>query len=118
MSQTEENIKILSDALPNSLTENELDIIKRVSDTYNELIQYPCTSCKYCLPCPQNIDVAAVTKYLDMAKSNDSEIVRSHYNALSAHGGDCAGCGSCEGNCPFNVKIIENMKEAKQVFGM
>jgi predicted aldo/keto reductase-like oxidoreductase len=76
-----------------------------------------CMYCNHCLPCPQEIDVAAVTKYLDMAKMNDSEIVRSHYDALSAHGGDCIGCGSCEGNCPFKIKVIENMREAARVFG-
>jgi predicted aldo/keto reductase-like oxidoreductase len=73
--------------------------------------------CNHCLPCPQGIDVAAVTKYLDMAKISDSEIVRSHYGALAAHGSDCVECGSCEGNCPFNIKIIENMKEAMRIFG-
>jgi len=76
-----------------------------------------CMYCNHCLPCPQNIDIAAVTKYLDIAKTNKSDTIRAHYNALTAHGGNCTGCGSCEGNCPFGINVIENMKEAAQVFG-
>jgi predicted aldo/keto reductase-like oxidoreductase len=77
-----------------------------------------CMYCNHCLPCPQNIDIAAVTKFLDMAKASDTDTVRAHYSALKAHGGNCIECGSCESNCPFNIKVIENMKEAVQVFGM
>jgi predicted aldo/keto reductase-like oxidoreductase len=77
-----------------------------------------CMYCNHCLPCTQGIDIAAVTKYLDMAKINDNEIVRSHYNALSVHGGSCIACGNCENNCPFKIEIISNMREAERVFGM
>ena len=76
-----------------------------------------CMYCNHCLPCPQGIDIAAVTKYLDMAKAGESEIIRSHYNTLSAHGSDCISCGSCEERCPFHIKVSENMKEAARVFG-
>jgi predicted aldo/keto reductase-like oxidoreductase len=27
-------------------------------------------------------------------------------------------CGNCEGNCPFKIGVIENMREAARVFGM
>jgi predicted aldo/keto reductase-like oxidoreductase len=76
-----------------------------------------CMYCNHCLPCTQNIDIASVTKYLDMAKISDNDIKLAHYDALAAYGGDCIECGNCEKNCPFNVKIIENMKEAVKVFG-
>ena len=75
-----------------------------------------CMYCNHCLPCPQGIDIASVTKYLDMAKIGGGEIVHAHYGALSAHGGDCIECKNCEKNCPFNIKVIENMKEAARIF--
>lgn len=45
------------------------------------------------------------------------ETVAQHYAALSAHGGDCIGCGTCERCCPFEVPIRNNMKAAGAVFG-
>jgi predicted aldo/keto reductase-like oxidoreductase len=76
-----------------------------------------CMYCNHCLPCPQGIDIAAVTKYLDIAKINGSDTIRAHYNALSAHGSDCIECGNCEKECPFDIKVVENMREAMRVFG-
>jgi len=76
-----------------------------------------CMYCNHCLPCSQGIDIAAVTKYLDIAKINNADTIRAHYEALSAHGGSCTACGSCQCNCPFNIDIIENMKEAHLIFG-
>jgi predicted aldo/keto reductase-like oxidoreductase len=76
-----------------------------------------CMYCNHCLPCPQGIDIAAVTKFLDIAKASDNETIRAHYNVLPTKGSDCIECGKCESNCPFNIKVIENMREAVRVFG-
>ncbi len=45
----EENISVASEALPSSLTEQELDIISRVRDTYDRLLTIGCTGCAYCM---------------------------------------------------------------------
>ena len=81
------------------------------------MIGKKCMYCNHCLPCPQGIDVAAVTKYLDIATISNNDLIRDHYRGLTAHGSDCVECGSCEKNCPFNINVIENMKEAVRVFG-
>ena len=78
-----------------------------------------CMYCGHCAPCPMGIDVADVTKFLNLTKAQGMipETVAQHYSVLKAHGGDCIGCGSCEKRCPFEVPIRENMKAAKAVFG-
>lgn len=78
-----------------------------------------CMYCGHCAPCPKGIDVASLTKFLNLAKAQGSvpETVREHYAALRAHAGDCIECGACERRCPFGVKVIENMRRAKEVFG-
>ncbi len=77
-----------------------------------------CMYCSHCAPCPKEIDVASVTKYLNLAKAQGEvpETVREHYGLLSHHAGECIACGACETRCPFEVSIIENMKAAKEVF--
>ena len=78
-----------------------------------------CMYCGHCAPCPQGIDVATVTKFLNLARAQGEvpETVREHYAALKAKGGDCVGCGACEKRCPFAVPIRENMAEAAKTFG-
>ena len=80
-----------------------------------------CMYCSHCQPCPVKIDIASVTKFLNLAQSGTGkdipETVREHYSVLEHHAGECVECGSCEKRCPFGVKIRENMREAKRIFG-
>ena len=78
-----------------------------------------CMYCGHCAPCPQGIDVASVTKFLNLARAQGQvpETVREHYALLPRHAGECVACGACEKRCPFSVSIIENMKQAAELFG-
>lgn len=77
-----------------------------------------CLYCGHCAPCPVHIDVATVTKYLDLAeKDNVPETVREHYRNLKFSADQCIDCGTCENRCPFDVPIRENMKRARDIFG-
>ena len=77
-----------------------------------------CMYCNHCQPCPAHIDIAAVTKFLDLAALQDSvpETVAQHYWSLPATADDCLMCGRCEPNCPFGVKIRDNMARARELF--
>lgn len=78
-----------------------------------------CMYCSHCAPCPKHIDVASVTKFLNLAKAQGQvpETVREHYGLLSHYAGECIECGACETRCPFGVSIRENMKLTKDIFG-
>lgn len=78
-----------------------------------------CMYCGHCAPCPKGIDVATVTKFLNLAKAQGSvpETVREHYAALAHRAGACAACGACEKRCPFGVGVMENMRQAAALFG-
>ena len=78
-----------------------------------------CMYCSHCEPCPAKIDIASVTKFLNLAESQNEvpETVREHYKILEHHAGECIKCGSCEKRCPFSVKIRDNMLKAKNIFG-
>ena len=78
-----------------------------------------CMYCGHCAPCPKEIDVAAVTKFLNLSKAQGSvpETVREHYQLLAHKADECVECGACEKRCPFEVAVIENMRQAREVFG-
>ncbi|MEL7655291.1 MAG: aldo/keto reductase, partial [Bacillota bacterium] len=63
MEQVDENIRILNEAEPNSLSAEEHKIIDSAASEYNKLIQYSCTGCKYCMPCPFKVDIPSIISY-------------------------------------------------------
>ncbi|MCL2111793.1 MAG: aldo/keto reductase [Clostridiales bacterium] len=103
-----------------TLDDAERDYTEVLSSVKNDF-RGSCVYCNHCQPCPAEIDIAAVTKYLDIALldlENVPPSVRSHYSQLPYSGSDCIACGKCEDRCPFGVPIIQNMNEAKRVFGV
>ncbi len=78
-----------------------------------------CMYCSHCLPCPAHLDIASITKYLNLTDSQNRvpETVQNHYDLLEHHASECLQCGACETRCPFGVSIRDNMKKATEVFG-
>lgn len=100
------------------MSEEERDYTHVMSTLRNDF-KGNCVYCSHCQPCPAGIDIAAVNKYLDIARLDPEHIspsIRSHYSGLSHGGSDCIGCGSCEKRCPFDVPVIQNMARAAEIF--
>lgn len=77
-----------------------------------------CMYCGHCAPCPKGIDVATVTKFLNLSKAQGEtpETVREHYAALEHKASECVACKACEKRCPFEVSVVRNMKDAAELF--
>ena len=77
-----------------------------------------CMYCGHCAPCTEQIDIALVNQYLDLALMHSSvpDTVKNHYDLLPHTAGECIACGRCMENCPFGVNIIEKMKQAASLF--
>ena len=78
-----------------------------------------CMYCGHCAPCPNQIDIAAVNKYLDLAVIQETvpETLQNQYHLLEHRADECIACGSCMKNCPFGVDVIAKMKQAVELFG-
>jgi predicted aldo/keto reductase-like oxidoreductase len=101
-------------------SEEEKDYSGVIKD-FQGTMKGSCVYCNHCLPCPAQINVADVNKYLDIALLDENNIppsVASHYRCLAHHGSECSACGSCEERCPFSVPVIGNMKKAVELFGV
>lgn len=77
-----------------------------------------CTYCGHCKPCPVDIDIAMVNKYVDLATISETvpESVKEHYKCLSHLASECIGCKSCMSRCPFEVDVCSKMKKAVELF--
>lgn len=102
-----------------NLTDAQRDYSDAVAE-YQRDFSGHCVYCNHCQPCPSGIDIASATKFLDIArldKGNIPATIRQHYGALPHRGSECVECGSCEDRCPFSVKVIDNMRQAAELFG-
>jgi len=98
--------------------EEEKDYSHVLSGTRNDF-KGNCLYCSHCQPCCEGIDIAAVMKYLDIARLDSGGVppsIRSHYLSLDKNASDCDKCGGCEERCPFGVEIRKNMDEAAALF--
>ena len=120
MEHVEENIRILENAEPNSLTEKEHEIIRNVADEYNKLIPYSCTACKYCLPCPEKINIPnIIERYNDWHIYEGNEKIKLDYSLwvpVKGRASVCKACRACEKHCPQHLPVTEIMEKAKAVF--
>ena len=117
MEQLDDNIKIFENALPCTMSENELAIIGKVQDIYRSRMNVGCTGCSYCMPCPSGVAIPAVFKmYNDAKVFGKVEMSREFYAGLISSGSDashCIECASCESICPQHISVIEKLKEAR-----
>jgi len=99
----------------NSLSVEDLALIDRVTETYRDMLTIDCTSCAYCLPCPQGVNIPHNFRlYNDLFMFDDPEINYILYNQMTApeqRASNCAECGECEDRCPQHIKIIDELKK-------
>jgi predicted aldo/keto reductase-like oxidoreductase len=111
-----ENLRIADEALPNSLTEEELELIGKVRDKYRGLMKIGCTGCRYCMPCPAGVDIARCFESYDSMHIFGDETQTKIMYAIGlgvfhegkiAYASKCIKCGKCEKHCPQNLPIMD-----------
>lgn len=118
MEQVVENLEIVDNCLPDSLSEKELKTIEKVRELYTSLTKVKCTSCEYCLPCPNNVSIPQIFSYYNEAAAyNIHKESAKNYSGLKQSGKDaslCVECGKCEEVCPQKLPIMRHLKEAHE----
>ncbi len=111
--------QVMASVAYETATEAEKDYATVLASAPKHAYTGQCTYCGHCAPCPKGIDIAMVNKLYDLAAMTQepSAMVGAHYKSLRANAGDCIGCGACETRCPFGVKVVERMEQAKKLFG-
>jgi predicted aldo/keto reductase-like oxidoreductase len=130
MEQVEENVSSAGTPGVGTLTEEEVVLVDRVREAYQELSLIPCTGCSYCIPCPNGVDIPHNFKlYNDgvMYERENPRRMRMWYRHMSegfagewlvkGQAAKCIQCRECEENCPQNIPISQWMPAVHQVLG-
>jgi predicted aldo/keto reductase-like oxidoreductase len=122
MDQVVANVESASQGRAGSLTPADRALIDRVREAYQARIVVGCTTCRYCLPCPQGIDIPVVLSCVNNASLfDDPEEEGKGYNLEvdikhTARASECAECGQCEAACPQQLEIIKELANAVRMF--
>ncbi len=105
-----ENIQTFSNFKP--ITEAEKKIIASALEAYGATGFIPCTDCKYCLPCPLEINIPCVfTVYNQFRNTIDIRprvpAVRQMELEMLAQAASCVSCKQCLNKCPQKINIPE-----------
>ncbi len=115
MQQVIENLDSADRSEAGILTDDELILIENVRDEYRRLAPVPCTNCKYCMPCPNGVEITAILEYYNESIIYDNpKESRSLYGSLSENeqADNCIECFECEEKCPQGIPISEHLKKA------
>jgi predicted aldo/keto reductase-like oxidoreductase len=116
MEQVEQNLASARQSGPGTLSTGELAIFDRVRKEYDRICPIPCTDCKYCLPCPNGVNIPRIFDiYDDLMMYGNEGWASWAYNIQlgeDARGNMCIDCGECLEKCPQNIEIPDWLAQA------
>ncbi len=102
------------------LDAEDLALVERVRQRYDELCPIPCTACGYCMPCPNGVDIPRnFATFNNGVMYNAFGEARHRYGRMpeESRASACIACRECEELCPQDIPISEWMTVVEQVLG-
>ncbi len=116
--QCDDNLHIFDRCEVGVMTDDEEELISKVRDAYNSRTKVGCTGCRYCMPCPNDVDIPGIFATWNNLFLYDEKLAgNGRYKRIinDGHSAEkCVGCGACEGICPQHLDIIEKLKQANE----
>ena len=131
-----ENVESANNSGINTLTDEELETISKLRKTYKNFDIVPCTSCGYCMPCPNGVTIPSVMRIMNeiaywgergkprvaffydrMVKSPEElEEKKTEGEEFEGAASLCIQCGECLDKCPQQIDIPDIMTKANLIF--
>jgi len=124
MGQVKENIRSANKSGPKKMTKDDLGLVSKVKKKYLEYGFIGCKDCKYCMPCPQNVEIPKILALCNehgrtRGNIDASKEVKNRYEETispSSRAGICIKCGQCEDKCPQQLPIRDLLAKAVTIF--
>ncbi len=120
MEQVMENLCLADAARPGMMTAADQEVIAQARAAFEALSPIPCTACRYCMPCPQGVNIPKNLEYFNRGCVDESfEGPRKRYAEMKEpdRALNCIQCALCEAACPQNIPVSEWMPIVDEVLG-
>ncbi len=126
MSHMEENVRTFSPLEP--MTDAENKVLEEIADVMAGFPTIPCTTCRYCMPCPYGVDIPGNFAYYNEAvnqgilplpdkqaadymarKQQFADGLRQALPDTSTWATQCIDCETCLKKCPQQIRIPNQM---------
>ncbi|MDO5582393.1 MAG: aldo/keto reductase [Planctomycetia bacterium] len=115
--QLADNLRTFENFRP--LSEGERKVLDKALDVYRKSAPIPCTACRYCMDCPNGVDIpknfAIYNRWL--TTKNWSDFISSYFVMEEGKRAvQCIGCGICQEKCPQKLDIPGLMPKIEKAF--
>jgi hypothetical protein len=117
LEQTKDNIQTLSNF--KAIEKEEQNVIDQALKVFLDKELIPCTNCKYCMPCPEGVDIPEIFKIYNNYQLNKWEqaFIRGYENLDPSKRADlCVSCGLCMQHCPQGIQIPDRLEEIESLY--
>ncbi len=115
MEQVEQNLAAADACRMSQFSEQDQAVIEKVRQRFAGRQAIPCTACRYCMPCPNGVDIPENFRLYNegVIYDNIAEARKAYTGRfeLSARASNCIQCRICEENCPQKILISEWMPQ-------
>jgi len=120
LEQVIENVGVAERSGSGLMNSVELALLDKVREAYRGMHPVPCTKCRYCMPCPNGVDIPGIFEIYNEAKAFDViDMGRFRYNSPfglkpEQKADHCIECGQCQEACPQKIEIPKWLKQIHQ----
>jgi predicted aldo/keto reductase-like oxidoreductase len=113
-----ENVRTADNARAGELTPADFKTNEKVVAAIRSGEKVGCTGCRYCMPCPQGVDIPGIFRCYNLMYTEGKKEGRFQFAQTVGlaekppFATSCIGCGKCEMHCPQSIPIREKLKEA------
>jgi predicted aldo/keto reductase-like oxidoreductase len=122
MEQVERNAAVAAEG--RALSELETAEVRNIMDSRKRLGDLYCTGCKYCMPCPNEVNIPVCLESLISHRVYGfTEFAARRYSLIGGpwvsgkQADACVDCGQCEIKCPQKVSIRRHLRDAHAELG-
>ncbi len=102
------------------LSEADRARMESILDEFAALGEKFCTGCRYCMDCPNGVDIPRNFRLFNLARVYGLDgWARERYAAMDPEkrADACIECGECEPKCPHGIPIIAQLKQVTEMLG-